>query len=210
MRTMRLLRKEIINYTFFIISFLLLVLYIIGSFLGILDLNMGVILLHFFIIFLSLGFLYKKNIKITFLSLGIGYDLKNTIKFTFLGFFEIIAYLFMLGIILNFFGISDQYKTIEKIESFTPFVIFAAIFIGPVSEELFFRGFLTQKFGILISSIIFALAHFAYGSYTQIIGTFGMGIILAYIYKNTKSILPCILIHFLYNLCAMIAFWWLY
>ncbi|MFA5049893.1 MAG: type II CAAX endopeptidase family protein [Candidatus Micrarchaeia archaeon] len=207
---MRILRKEIKEVRFLIISILLLIFYIIGSFFGILNIETGVLLLHSFLIFFALAFLYEKNIKETFIKLKINYNWEKTAKYVFFGFFGIIVYLLFLGIVLNFFGISDQYKTIEKIEMFTPLVIFAAVFIGPVSEELFFRGFLTQKFGILPSSIIFSLAHFAYGSYTQIIGTFGMGLILAYIYKDSKSILPCILIHFLYNLSAILAFWWLY
>lgn len=207
---MRILRKEIINFLFFIISFILFGLYFFGLISNSFNIETEVIIIHSFLIFLSLGFLYEKNLKKTIENLGLNYDLKKTIKYVFLGFFGIIFYLLIIGIITSFFGISDQYKTIEKIESFTLLVIFFAIFIGPVSEELFFRGFLTKRFGIWISSIVFGLAHFAYGSYIQVIGTFGIGLILAYIYKDTKSILPCILIHFLYNLSAMLAFWWLY
>ena len=74
---------------------------------------------------------------------------------------------------------------------------------APVTEELFFRGLLTSRFGILVSSAVFGLMHFAYGSMVEVVGAFLIGIVLAATFKQSKSITPCILAHMAYNALAI-------
>lgn len=84
--------------------------------------------------------------------------------------------------------------------------------LGPVGEELFFRGFahtaLKRKYGfkkgILFSSLFFGLYHMIPW---QIPYAVVAGFILAYVYEKTQSIYPPILFHLVNNSVAVIGFW---
>ncbi|MEN8242927.1 MAG: type II CAAX endopeptidase family protein [Chloroflexota bacterium] len=82
--------------------------------------------------------------------------------------------------------------------------------LAPIGEELFFRGLLydwfRQKFplwvAVLISSLLFGLAH--YDSWIIMVSTFIMGIGLALAYQYTKSIWTSIFIHIFTNSGALL------
>lgn len=82
--------------------------------------------------------------------------------------------------------------------------IIAVTLVGPLLEELVFRGavtrFLLERYtpraAILISALIFGLIHM---NPTQVIGGFIIGLLLAWIYFKTKSILPVLIIHVINN-----------
>lgn len=82
--------------------------------------------------------------------------------------------------------------------------IIAVTLIGPLLEELIFRGavtrFLLEKYtprtAILVSALIFGLIHM---NPTQVIGGFILGLLLAWVYFKTKSILPVLIIHIVNN-----------
>ncbi len=80
------------------------------------------------------------------------------------------------------------------------------VLIGPISEEFLFRGLvfgsLRRRFGwgwaATISAAIFAGAHF-YGR----LGTlciFWDGLLLAWLYEETRSLIPCMAVHIISNL----------
>lgn len=86
--------------------------------------------------------------------------------------------------------------------------IFAAIF-GPVAEEIFFRGFMysaaKKKFGIfpaiLGTSVLFSLLH------THIVGflpIMALGVLLAYLYEKTGTLVAPIAVHIMHNLGMVI------
>ncbi len=87
------------------------------------------------------------------------------------------------------------------------FLAFVA-FVGPVCEEILFRGLLVPRIGIVLSAAIFGLLHYGYGSTLgiDIIAAFIFGVIAGYTYKKTGSLYPSILAHILVNLLAVIAF----
>lgn len=77
-------------------------------------------------------------------------------------------------------------------------------FIGPVAEETFFRGFaypaLRKRFGIkngiILISFVFSLLH------ANLVGFFpimALGILLAYLYEKTGSLIPSIAVHVIHN-----------
>jgi len=86
--------------------------------------------------------------------------------------------------------------------------------IGPVAEELFFRGFaypvFRKKIGvrkaILLVSVIFAMLHMNIVSFFPILA---LGILLAYLYEKTGSMIPSITVHVIHN-SAVIFFVYLY
>ncbi|MGD2246937.1 MAG: type II CAAX endopeptidase family protein [Candidatus Methanofastidiosia archaeon] len=84
--------------------------------------------------------------------------------------------------------------------------------IGPIGEEIFFRGFahsaLKQKYGfkkgLLYSSLFFGMYHLIPW---QIPYAVVAGVILGYVYEKTGSIYMCILLHIVNNAVAVIMFW---
>ena len=82
-------------------------------------------------------------------------------------------------------------------------------FIGPIIEEVFFRGFLYSAFkknwGILpalfLSSILFSLVHLEIYSFIPL---FMIGWLLAYIFEKTRSLFPAIFLHAIYNLILIL------
>ena len=82
--------------------------------------------------------------------------------------------------------------------------LFAAVFIAPFCEEVFFRGFvfpglrrgMSVGWAILISSLLFAIAHTDPGSFPVL---FIIGLALAFLRWRTRSIWPSILLHSLNN-----------
>lgn len=71
--------------------------------------------------------------------------------------------------------------------------------IAPVTEELMFRGFVLknlsrvgQRFGIIVSSLIFGLMH---GNINQFLFAFFFGIFLAHIDMKHNSLIPSIFVH---------------
>ncbi len=62
-------------------------------------------------------------------------------------------------------------------------------------EEAFFRGFLQPRFGLLVSSVLFAFAHFSYGLPSLAVGVFTISLIMGYTFERTRSLVPCIVVH---------------
>ncbi|MFH1996137.1 MAG: CPBP family intramembrane glutamic endopeptidase [Candidatus Omnitrophota bacterium] len=96
-------------------------------------------------------------------------------------------------------------------ETNTNFLIYSSLFaavVGPFIEELFFRAFLygavKKKIGIVramfITSVLFALLH------ANIVGFFpilALGMILAYLYEKTGTLVAPITVHVCHNLTML-------
>jgi membrane protease YdiL (CAAX protease family) len=88
--------------------------------------------------------------------------------------------------------------------------LFAAVFIAPFCEEVFFRGFvfpglrhgMSLGWAIVISSLLFGVAHADPGSFPVL---FVIGLALAFLRWHTQSIWPCIMLHMLNNGIAALA-----
>lgn len=76
--------------------------------------------------------------------------------------------------------------------------------LGPILEELLFRGAVTKVLlkryspvtAILISGLLFGIFHM---NPAQVVGAMLIGFVLAWIYYKTRSLIPCILIHIINN-----------
>jgi hypothetical protein len=72
-----------------------------------------------------------------------------------------------------------------------------------IGEELLFRGALQPRYGIILTSILFALLHSQYGFTFITLGTFVLGCVLGVLakrYGTTHSIIA----HSLYNTLVVI------
>ncbi len=82
--------------------------------------------------------------------------------------------------------------------------LLAAVFVAPLCEEVFFRGFvftglyraMPVGWAIVFSSLIFAVAHGDPGSFAVL---FIIGVALAFLRWHTRSLWPGILLHTLNN-----------
>ena len=84
------------------------------------------------------------------------------------------------------------------------FLVFSVV-ITPICEETLFRGFLTPRIGIIISTLLFAFAHIGYGSISEVAGALAFGLIAAFIFKKYKSLYPSIIAHMAVNALSMAA-----
>ena len=85
------------------------------------------------------------------------------------------------------------------------FLALATLF-APITEELLFRGWIYTslrekigvRFGILVSSTLFALAHWE-STHLYALAVFPVGLALGYIRQRTDSVAASITLHSLYN-----------
>lgn len=87
-------------------------------------------------------------------------------------------------------------------------IVTAIPIFAPIFEELMFRGTLYrnsepmgQWFAIVVSGVLFGLWH---ENYNQLIFASVVGMFMAFIYARTRSIFPCMIIHFIINSLATV------
>ena len=89
------------------------------------------------------------------------------------------------------------------------FLAFFTCLTAGITEELFFRGYLlprltivmkNTKLAIVLSSLLFGLMHYGYGTLVQMIGPAVIGLVLGWQYQKYQSIKIVILCHFLWDL----------
>jgi|GEM_PF-5495528 len=112
------------------------------------------------------------------------------------------AVFLLLGIVYSLFNqgqgdvvgnyILDSYNSLG-------FIFLLIVLFGVIIEEFFFRAFLVERFGILISTIAFALMHQTYGSWFELIGAFILGLIIAIWWSKYKDFWQVVFAHLLYN-----------
>lgn len=160
--------------------------------------------IHLTLLSLALFFLWKRDLRSMLDSLGFPGEPKKVLLYTVASLIAIFSVLLVVSLAALYLGFNDQDKVADKINTLPLFVLAFAAFGAPVTEELFFRGFLTSRLGVFGSSVLFGAMHLAYGSTVEIIGAFLIGIVLALTFRLSKSITPCILAHMGYNVLAII------
>ena len=103
---------------------------------------------------------------------------------------------------------TEVLSSFEGLSILYPIIVVAVL--PAIAEELVFRGFLLRKIydfkqnrntAIIISATVFALVHF---QILNLLPIFFMGLILGYVYYESKNILYPILLHFLFNASQVI------
>lgn len=87
--------------------------------------------------------------------------------------------------------------------------ILVTVFLGPVTEELLFRGIVYRRIersygfraGAIVSALLFGALH---GNISQFIYAFLLGMLFAYGYFKSGHLWVCILMHLLANAASMI------
>lgn len=87
-------------------------------------------------------------------------------------------------------------------------ILFATL-IGPLFEEIFFRGFVYgalkkrwgTRGGLVATALLFAAVHF---NAFQFLPIFGLGLLLTFLYESTGSLIPSITLHVLNNSISVV------
>jgi membrane protease YdiL (CAAX protease family) len=83
----------------------------------------------------------------------------------------------------------------------------ALIGIGAAAEEAFFRGFVQNQFGLVIASVVFALAHLGAKQWWPLtLGTLLQGFALGALYSYSGSLMAPIIAHGIFDIAAMAYF----
>jgi membrane protease YdiL (CAAX protease family) len=121
-----------------------------------------------------------------------------------------IAVLIVTGIVSKFFSyepppqpVVEIYLNENKHPHLLLFTLFVAL-VGPLIEEIFFRGFAYQafrtRFGVtramLLSAFVFAALHLNLVAFVPI---FLLGLALSYLYERTGSLVAPMTVHMLHN-----------
>lgn len=121
----------------------------------------------------------------------------------------------LLVILMSTIGIGTDNSKTESLQSQMTLLNFligfvSASIISPIYEEIFYRGFLYRFFssrygitvGMLLSSFIFMIVHIP--TFNTLPVNFVSGLIFAWVYQKTGSVIPCIIMHGLFNGIAVI------
>jgi len=154
---------------------------------------------------------YKQNIS------ALGISAKRLVKnimvgvYSYVGFLPILTVLFLTVLViaklLNYTPPPEPvYELIFEEKRPYLLVIISCLIalLGPIIEEVFFRGFLYTAlrkragvlFSILISASLFSLLHTNLLGFVPILA---LGMLLAYVREKTGSLIPSITIHVIHN-----------
>lgn len=165
-----------------------------------------------------LGFIiYFVKVKYSQGLAAIGLKIKDARRFIFLAalsyiaFLPILAFLLLVLVVLAaLFNYHPPQQAIFRVflqeKSFWLLIYSTTmvVILGPVVEEIFFRGFtynaIKKKWGVrpamVLTAVVFA------GLHANLIGFLpiaALGFLLAYVYEKTGSLIPSITIHILHN-----------
>jgi hypothetical protein len=124
----------------------------------------------------------------------------------------LVVLIFQVGINIPINNILEQLWPISTKPNYTKeglYIVLGAITIGPVFEEIIFRGIILKglltrysvKVSILLSSLMFGLIHL---KPEQIWGAILLGLFFGFIYFKTKSVGTVILLHSFANICVFV------
>ena len=121
-----------------------------------------------------------------------------------LGIFAFLTWFVLLGLYSVSEALFPIQVQITPLLTTVPALAYTMFFIGAYSEEMFFRGFLQNEFGVVITSFIFSGIHLHFlqaglGLFPFIV-LFLFSIIVGVIHAKFKSIYPAVGTHFTFNL----------
>jgi hypothetical protein len=138
---------------------------------------------------------------------SIGYYILSVITILLL----VVAVLIVFSIVWTLLGLKKDSNSLNKIIDIfrhNHFLVVLTCLTAGITEELVFRGYMMPRLkllfnktylSIIISSVIFGLIHFGYGTALNVIGPFIIGLVFAlhyYKYRNIKILIIC---HFLWD-----------
>lgn len=148
---------------------------------------------------------------------SLGLTRENFFKNVRTGFFSywgmvpiLLALLFSTAVLAKTFSYEPPVQAVVEIylkKSTEHFMLFFTLFVavlGPIFEEIFFRGFaytaLRSRFGVASAMVMTALVFSAlHMNLTAFLPIFFLGLFLAYLYERSGSLVPSMTAHVLHN-----------
>ncbi len=131
-------------------------------------------------------------------------------------FLVLLAGMLLIQTLLSLAGLSKKSDALSVIvnilRSNKILLVFTALTAGVV-EELIVRGYIQPRLqlifkngwvSIIISSLVFGLLHYKYGTLLNIAGPFFIGLVFAFYYWKYRNIRILIACHFLWDLVALL------
>ena len=82
-------------------------------------------------------------------------------------------------------------------------LVFFIPFVAAVSEEIFFRGFLQMRIGVIPGSVAFGFVHLSYQTPLQVIVPLLLGLVLTAGMLGRRSLVPALVGHFMFNFIVL-------
>lgn len=109
------------------------------------------------------------------------------------------------------FLLMKYYKDMPFAQNVTLFRIFSTVFLGPVAEEVFYRGFAYPRFknkvgifwGMILASFGFMILHRDWGNYNWTYYLW-LSMVYCFVYEKSKSLIAPIITHASSNFCSLI------
>ncbi len=142
------------------------------------------------------------------------YSIWKTVWYSFISLLFILlislAYVYLMNSLFGIEAPSSKIDTLVRNRSISGNILLVVtVVIAPLSEEIFFRGFLYSAFkkswginaALFLSSFLFALVHLELYSFIPLMI---IGWLLAYLFEKTKSLMTPIFLHGIYNLILIL------
>jgi membrane protease YdiL (CAAX protease family) len=124
-----------------------------------------------------------------------------------------LAFVYLVSFLHDLFVHPKQQAIIGEFPHTTAGIVLfvvLVVFMAPLFEEIFFRGFLFRGFssswgwvaGACVSAAVFGIAHLQLDVFVPL---FALGLALAWVYKRTGSLWTSIVFHALFNAVAVLA-----
>ena len=210
------------------ILFILLLLFLISllgttavlNFFGLAKINPTLFFFSRILYWISAAFLWLYATKIEKQTLLIWEETKYNasfyVKLIFTIFLGLILGLYIIKIFLSLIGLLNKSDKMAELTVFflnsKLLLVFTALTAGVV-EELIFRGYLLPRFEIIfknhwiaisISSLLFGLLHYRYGTIVNVVGPVFIGFVFGYFYWRFRNIKILIIAHFLWDIMALL------
>ncbi|MGC9057467.1 MAG: CPBP family intramembrane glutamic endopeptidase [Candidatus Micrarchaeia archaeon] len=157
------------------------------------------ILLSFLMLVFPIYVLVRSGQRDIVHEIGLGGGIIRALVLSFAFLIPAVILVFLLSYASSYFGVDDSATVAEKITSLPSYILFYALTLGPIAEEVFFRSFLPRYIHPILANLVFALAHVTYGSYIEILGAFVLGIYLYITFKLSKDLKVAIFLHTIIN-----------
>lgn len=122
-----------------------------------------------------------------------------------IGFLAAGASLLVLGAVLlgleRALGLKMEESTlVPQIQSLLDWPLVLTIsLVAALTEEVYFRGILQSRVGILLSSALFGIIHIGYGTVLQVVAPFLLGVFFGLLARWTRGLWAPIAAHFAFN-----------
>ncbi len=111
----------------------------------------------------------------------------------------------IIGMVFYAYGYQEDLGMVsEIIAQFDLVEVLIIMTMASFVEEIFFRGYIQRKTNVWVASFLFGYFHIIYGSLSEIVGAFFLGVILGKGYEKSKNLFSPILAHFIYNLLTIV------